>query len=257
MKEFDPTPAYRFALPTRTEAEKAFLGALEQTARDSATTYVEKFMAFPLWAPRQSVARFLAQWEVFKLVEQVHGSIVECGVAFGGGLMAWAHFASIVDPYCHTRRVVGFDTFEGFTGMSEGDAGAQSGLAEKGGMAVPLADEIERVVGLHDHNRPIGHIARVEIVRGDACDTIRRYVAEHPELVVALLVLDFDVYKPTAAALRWLLPLVPPGGVVLFDELNCRDWPGETLAAWESGLLRKYTPRRCPHTSTMSYVVVQ
>lgn len=260
-----PAAPYRFPLPTRTPQEVTFLGNLEAAAQASKTSNVERFMHFPLWAPRQAVARFLAQWEVYKLVQDIHGSIVECGVAFGGGLMAWAHFLSITEPVAHTRRVIGFDTFEGFQGMGAQDAGAQSGLAQAGGMAIPLEAEIAALAALHDHNRAVGHIPRVELVKGDAADdvgagkvgTIGQYVQDHPELVVAMLVLDFDVYKPTKAALRWLVPRIPPGGVILFDEVNCRDWPGETLAVREAGLLDQHRLRRCAYTSTMSYTVVE
>jgi len=261
------TQAYRFPLPTRTVQEQAFLANLERQATLSKTSNVERFMHFPLWAPRQAVARFLAQWEVFQLVQGVHGSIVECGVAFGGGLMAWAHFLSITEPVAHTRRVIGFDTFEGFPDMAAQDAGAQSGLAEAGGMAIPLDEEIAAVAALHDHNRAVGHIPRVELVKGDAAGpagTIAKYVVAHPEMVVSLLVLDFDVYKPTAAALAFLVPLMPRGGVILFDEINCKDWPGETQALLDAGYAmgsgHRIWPlrlRRCQYTSTMSYAVLE
>lgn len=248
---------YRFALPTKTDRELGFMESLEKAARSSSTSNVERFLHFPLWSPRQAVARFLAQWELFKLVQDIHGSIVECGVAFGGGLMAWAHFLSIAEPVAHTRRVIGFDTFGGFKAMAAQDAGAQSGMAYEGGMAIPLEEEIKALVALHDQNRAVGHIPRVELVKGDACETIVRYVLHHPELVISLLVLDFDVYEPTRAALQHLLPLVPKGGVVVFDELNCRDWPGETTAVRESGLLDRFRLRRCAYTSTTSYVVIE
>lgn len=248
---------YRFDLPTRTTQEKDFLSSLGDAAVSSHTTNVERFMHFPLWAPRQAIARFLAQWEIYKLISEVHGSIVECGVAFGGGLMAWAHFVSIVEPYAHTRRVIGFDTFQGFPRMSEHEKGAESGLAEAGAMAVPLDGEIAALARLHDLNRPVGHIPRVELVKGDACETIQAYVKKNEHLVVAALVLDFDIFEPTAAALRWLLPLMPVGGVVVFDEVNCKDWPGETAALRASGLWQRGKLRRCAHTSTMSYVVLE
>lgn len=249
--------SYRFPLPTRTPTERGFLTRLTDAARKSQTSNVERFMNFPLWAPRQNVARFLAQWEVFKLMREVHGSIVEGGVAFGGGLMAWAHFLSIAEPYAHTRRVIGFDTFEGFPAMSPADAGAESGLAEAGGMSIPLEEEIGALCALHDDNRPLGHIPRVEIVKGDACATIPEYVRANPHLVVAGLVLDFDIYEPTLVALRELVPLMPRGGVVVFDEVNCKDWPGETTALVESRLLTLGRLRRCEGTSTTSYLVIE
>jgi len=249
-------PAHRFEMPTRTEREQEFLSFLEAAAQDSKTTNVERFANFPLWAPRQNVSRFLAQWEIYREhILPVHGSIIECGVAFGGGLMAWAHFASILESVNHTRRVVGFDTFSGFTGMSEQDAKAESGLAYAGGMAAPVEAEIHYVAGLHDLNRAVGHIPRVELVKGDANLTIRQYVRDNPHLVVAALVLDFDVFLPTHTALEWFRPLMPKGAVIIFDELNCKDWPGETQAALE--LIPTLRLRRFSWCSTLSYAVIE
>ena len=35
----------------------------------------------------------------------------------GGGLLTWAQFSAIYEPYNHTRRIVGFDTFAGFPNL--------------------------------------------------------------------------------------------------------------------------------------------
>jgi hypothetical protein len=242
-------------MPTRTEKERGFLERLEELAQQSQTTNVERFANFPLWAPRQNVARFLAQWEIYRQhVVHVHGSIIEGGVAFGGGLMAWAHFASILEPVNHTRRCLAFDTFSGFPGMSKEDERAESGLAYAGGMAAPVDAEIAQLAALHDTNRAVGHIPRVELVKGDACQTIPAFVEANPHLVIALLTLDFDIYAPTATALRCFLPLMPKGAVVVFDELNCKDWPGETQAVLK--MLPSLRLRRFPWVSTMSYAVL-
>lgn len=248
--------AHRFEMPTRTEREHTFLEGLEEAAKESQTTNVERFANFPLWAPRQNVSRFLAQWEIYREhIQHSHGSIIECGVAFGGGLMAWAHFASILEPVNHTRRVIGFDTFAGFVGMSERDAKAESGLAYAGGMAAPVEDEIQNLAHLHDLNRAVGHIPRVELVKGDANQTIKEYVESNPHLVVSALVLDFDVFLPTRRALERFRPLMPKGSVIVFDELNCKDWPGETQAA--ADIIPDLRLRRFPWCSTLSYAVIE
>lgn len=249
------TEAYRFELPTRTQKERDFLGHLESVARRSRTTNVERFMNFPLWAPQQNVARFLAQHQIYREhILPVQGSIVECGVAFGSGIMAWSHFATIFEPVNHVRRVIGFDTFEGFPGMAKQDEKAESQLNYAGGMAIPVEDEIAALAVLHDTNRPVGHIPRIELVKGDACETMPKYREQNPHLVVAALVLDFDIYEPTKVALETFLPLMPKGAVVIFDELGVRDWPGETQAALP--YLRSLRVRRLPFASTISYAVL-
>jgi hypothetical protein len=244
-------------MPTRTPAEKGFLERLEELAQQSQTSFVEKITNAALWMPRQNLARLLAQWELWKLIQDVHGAVIECGVCFGGGLGAWQHFSAITEPYGHVRRCVGFDTFSGFPGMGPEDAGAQSGLAYAGGMAAPVAEEIRALLEAHSTNRPIGHIPRAEIVVGDACETIPAYVREHQHLVIAALVLDFDIAAPTRTAIECFVPLMPRGGVVIFDELNCADWVGETVVVRESGLLKRGLLRRFPYVSTMSYLVLE
>ena len=59
-------------------------------------------------------------------------------------------------------------------------------------------------------------------------------MADHPHLVVSLLFLDFDLYEPTAVALKHFLPRMPRGAILAFDELDNPQWPGETLAVVES-----------------------
>ena len=82
-------------------------------------------------------------------------------------------------------------------------------------------------------NRAAGHMKRVEIVKGDAVETIEEYVSNNPALTVALLYLDFDIYKPTKVALEKLIPLVCKGGIIAFDEFNYDKFPGETEAVKE------------------------
>ncbi len=219
---------------------------------------MEKFANFPCWAPRQNIARFLAQADIYReRILPIHGSIVEGGVAFGSGLFAWAHLASIFEPVDHVRRVVGFDTFSGFPGMATQDAKAESGLAYAGGMATPVDEELAALAACHDTNRAVGHIPRIELVKGDACETMPKYARENPHLLVAALVCDFDVYAPTRCALETFAPLMPLGGVVILDEANCKDWPGETTALRESGLLSRGKLRRFPFVSTLSYLVLE
>ena len=48
---------------------------------------------------------------------------------------------------------------------------------------------------------------------------------------MSLLYLDFDLYEPTCAAIEHLLPRMPKGAILAFDELDNPLWPGETRAA--------------------------
>ena len=176
---------------------------------------------------RQSVARFMVQHEIFKRILNVKGSVIECGVYKGEGLMNWAKLSSTLEPYNYHRKIIGFDTFEGFPSVSQVDKGAKVGqFAEAGDAYEDLLRQIED----YDKNRFINHISKIELVKGDALETIPQYIMENQHLLVSLLYLDFDIYHPTRRALKSFFPRMPKGSIVAFDEVNNEDWPGETNA---------------------------
>ncbi len=217
-----------------------------------------KLQAFPLWVRRQDIAYFMAKYEIFKKIINVNGSIVECGVFVGSGTLTWLHCSSILEPYNHTRKIIAFDTFSGFPGVDEKDVqtGTSEHLVEGGLNTNPsMYDELKELVKIHDANRPLSHINKVELIKGDACETIKKYTADNPHLLISLLYLDFDIYKPTKEALRGLLSRVVKGGIVAFDELNCKQYPGETIAMLEELDLTNVQLERFPFTTHLSYFV--
>ena len=244
---------YRFTAQTRSPGELSYMEGLERAIGESSYSGTERMMNFPLYTPRQDVARFLSKYEIFKRALDVQGSVVECGVFFGGGVLWWAQLSAILEPVNHQRRVIGFDTFSGFPRLAEQDGGSASAEAHEGGLAVDSHAEILRAAELFDRNRPVGHIPKLELVRGDATESIPAYVEANPQLLVSLLYLDFDVYEPTKVALEHFLPRMPKGAVLAFDELNLRDWPGESVALLESFDLRTLRLERFPFSSTISF----
>ena len=242
---------------TRSEKEQSYAARMEQCIADSPFSNLERLQNFSLYTPRQDLTNFLVRYEIFKRALQVQGSIVECGVLHGGGLMAWAQFSAIFEPTNHQRRVVGFDTFSGFPGLAKQDGASESEQARLGGLAVDSYDHLRQCIELYDMNRFIGHVPKVELVRGDATKTIPSYVKENPQLIVSLLYLDFDIYEPTLAALKHFLPRMPKGAVIAFDELNLKDWRGESIAVLESLKLREYRIERCSFGSVMSFAQIE
>lgn len=224
----------------------------------SALPLAQRLQNFPRHVRRQDIARFLTKYDLFQLALPVNGNIVECGVFAGGGLMSWMHFSSILEPYNHTRRIIGFDTFAGFPGVHEKDtkSGSSDHLHRDAfKISSTMKDEIAALATLHDRNRPLGHISKVELVGGDACKTIPRYLKEHPSLLISLLYLDFDIYAPTKSALDHLYARIVKGGIVAFDELNCPEFPGETTALLEALDLGQVELRRTVMDPHISYFI--
>lgn len=220
-----------------TNEEKDLVDSLTNAFSSSILPLPLKLQHFSRHVRRQDIARLLAKYEIFKLGLTVNGSIVECGVFAGAGIMTWLHCSSILEPYNHTRKIIGFDTFSGFPSLDEKDY--RHGYSEhlhEGALKVndSILEEIKNLVGLHDKNRPLSHISKVELIAGDACETIPSFLESHPHLLISLLYLDFDIYKPSKIALENLYPRIVKGGIIAFDELNCPEFPGETLALLET-----------------------
>jgi hypothetical protein len=187
---------------------------------------------FPKYVRRQALTRLLALYELFKMVLDVKGSVVECGVYRGFGLATWAKLSAILEPVNLMRTVYGFDTFTGFPAVGMEDRVLEGTVAapDVGDLAADSYDELQALMAIYDSDRYLGHVPKVKLIRGDAVETIPQFVAENRHLVVSLLFLDFDLFEPTRAALQHLTPRMPKGAVIAFDELDNPIWPGETEA---------------------------
>ena len=256
MKEFDLRNS-----ATQTNADRDYATGMEELFLDSAGSVGDKLDNFARFVSRQSLSVFLAKNELMKMALPVHGSIVECGVFMGGGMFTWAQLSAIYEPVNHTRKVIGFDTFQGHAAISERDDAKGPGVSDEhkqeGSYKFSHLEELKQSVRLFDLNRAIGHIEKVELVPGDATVTIPRHIEDNPHLVVSLLYLDFDLFEPTRVALECLLPRMPKGAVIGFDELNQKQWPGETLAVMEQVGLGKLRIRRFSYTPALSYAIIE
>lgn len=219
----------------------------------------ERIKTFPNYIQTGYLRKFITRLEIYKKVLNVHGSIIECGVLGGDGVFAWAHFAEIFEPYNHLRKVIGFDTFDGFpnTSISDAKSELENEMLKVGGLKSTPFEELNLLVECFDLNRPLSHLPRIELIKGDAIETIPQFVNElNPELVCALLWLDFDLYEPTLQALRHIVPRMPKGAVIAFDELNHPLWPGETKAVLEEIGISNLRIERFSFGSTVSFAVL-
>ncbi|PKN47295.1 MAG: dTDP-6-deoxy-L-hexose 3-O-methyltransferase [Deltaproteobacteria bacterium HGW-Deltaproteobacteria-17] len=240
----------------RTNAEQVEASRNRALFEANPSSWETKLENFPKYVRRQNLTRFLALYEIFKLILPVKGSIIECGVNHGFGTMSWAKFSAILEPVNLMRRVYGFDTFEGFPGVSEKDRSATSQHVKEGDLAADVHDELTQLFDIYDSTRFIGHVNKVKLVRGDATKTIPAFVEENPHLLVSLLYLDFDLYEPTKVALEHFLPRMPRGAVVAFDELDNPLWPGETLAMLETHARRPLRIQRLDFDPYIGFAIL-
>lgn len=219
---------------------------------------VEKLESFCKYVSRQSITKFIARSKIFEKQLTVNGSIVEIGVHRGASFMTWAQLSSIYEPVNYTRKIIGFDTFEGFPKIDKKDSLGKSETLKKGGFNVDESslEDLHRAIKLFDENRLMNHIPKCEIIKGDVGQTLPEYLDKNPHLLVSLLHLDADLYEPTKISLENIIPRMPKGAVILFDELNMDLFPGETIALLESLNINQKKIERFSFATSMSYLII-
>ena len=247
------------AIVLTAQSEEEAFTALAASLRDSGVPPGEILGNLGLYMPSKHLARLLFFRDIYPLALNTHGIIVEFGVRWGATLALLANLRSIYEPFNRHRRIVGFDTFDGFRGVASED-GAGAGTRFRDGdfsVSTSYDQELAGVLALHEKTNPMSHLRRFELVKGDAVQTVPAWFEAHPEAVVSLAIFDFDIYAPTKAALLAVKPRLFKGSVLVFDELADDVFPGETIAVQEVLGLNNLRIQRSPSVSRVCYAVVE
>jgi len=186
---------------------------------------------FPRYIRRQDCARFLALYEAYKMAADVKGSIVECGVHRGFSAFSWMLFCSTFEPVNYYRKIICFDTFEGFPDIAEEDASKHKNPERRvGAFSDSDLGGQKRCAQLAQWNSLLYNVPRMQFIKGDFLETGPAYIDQNKHLIISHLYLDFDLFEPTKEALQLFVMRMPKGAVLILDELNNERWPGEVEA---------------------------
>ena len=228
---------------------------LNECFSNSTGTNVDKLRGFTRFVPIPEINRFLAKDKIFQKIIPIHGSIIECGVFNGAGLMTWGLLSSIYEPLNHIRKIYGFDTFCGFPNTTIQDNSKNKNV-KTGGVCGTSKVELEESIEIYNTFRPLGHIPKIELIEGDALRTIPEFLNNNKHIIVSLLYLDFDLYEPTKCALENFLPRMPKGSIIVFDQLNQKRWYGETLALLDTLGIKNVQLNRFVSQPQISYAIL-
>lgn len=202
---------------------------------------------------RQSISRILYYDDLYKKILGVPGVICEFGVQWGTTLSQLMAFRGIYEPYNHSRKIYGFDTFEGFPVVDEKD----HGFSQLGDYPVNPGhiELLEEILTIHESYSPLSHIKKFDLIKGDASLTVGPWLAENPHTIISMAIFDMDVYKPTRDVLELILPRLTKGSLLVFDELNAKTFPGETQAVDEVLGLNNIRLRHNPNQPICAWAV--
>jgi hypothetical protein len=203
-----------------------------------------------LFSNRVAVQSLITRYELYKMVLDIPGDIVECGVYQGNSFLWLAHLSVILEPYAINRRFIGFDTFEGFASI---DSNRDPKDVSSENFSDTCYEDIEKAISAIDIIRPVNKIPRFELVKGDIIETVPKYLKENPAFTCAMLILDTDLYRPTLTALENFLPNMPKGAIVVLDEYNYQNFRGETQALKDYQAIGNFKLKRFRYDSCLAY----
>ena len=164
---------------------------------------------------------------------------------------------SIHEPFNKQRKIIGFDTFSGYTNMSAIDKESEVWQKNSYDTDIDYVDYLKKLINVHEGCNVLGHLqGKHELVVGDATKTVPQYFNEHPETLVAFAFFDIGIYEPTKVALEYVVKNMVPGGVILMDELTWSEAPGEAIAFKEIFQGIKYKIEKCLYYPSKSIVTI-
>ncbi len=205
-----------------------------------------------LYMNRQTLSRLICLHEIYKKIIDVPGVIMQFGVHWGRDLVSLINFRGMYEPSKYTRKIIGFDTFEGLPELHEKDGN----IGSKGDFSVTedYIKYLEELLLYHESECYLSHIKKFELVKGDVRETLPIYLEKNRETIIALAYLDLDLYDPTKKVLEIIEPYLIKGSIIAFDELNFKAFPGESIAFRES-FSKKYKLHTFNIDPLISYLV--
>ena len=193
------------------------------------------------------ISKILSHYEIYKMIKEVPGEIIECGVFKGASYLRFAMFREIFgNPF--SKKIIGFDTFSKFPETTfQDDNKARNKFINSAGSDSISKEQLLKILdnkGLNKH---------VDLIEGDITETIPSYVKANPELKISLLNLDTDIYEPAVTILEHLYPKITKGGILMLDDYGTH--PGETKAVDEYFKNKTVEIKKFPFAMTPCYII--
>lgn len=196
------------------------------------------------------LARILAVGHIYQKIVDLPGAVLDIGTWRGQTAVLCENYRAIYEPLHFNRRIVCFDTFEGYVGFSDRDK--ETSLHKEGTYKVgggSYAEYLRELLVLHEQSNIGGNNSnKHKVIAGDCRETIPQFFADNPNEFVALAFFDVNAFEPTAQAFEDVYKRLVPGGLMAFWQLTRNIIPAEGRVYSEQILLN--VPHRIQRTPT-------
>lgn len=197
---------------------------------------------FYLTSQPYRLGNMLAHYELYKMITNLPGDLVELGVFKGCSMVQWGTFRELLENE-NSRRMIGFDMFGEFPA------------------SVKVESDMEFIQNWNDcfknefisreeiyESLKLKGIGNVELVQGNIKETLPKFLKRNRQMRIALLHIDTDVYEPCKVGLELLFDLIVPNGLIVFDDYSAIE--GETVAVDEFFANKKHTFKKFSFSHT-------
>lgn len=222
------------------------------------STDEEKERSLGLFLRGSLLARLFAIRELYELIVDKPGAIFDVGTWRGQTAVLCENLRAIFEPLHLNRRIVAFDTFEGYVGFTEKDA--KSELHKNGTYKVEEGyDEyLANLLELHEQSNVMGHnFGKHKVIKGDCTQTIPDFLNKHKEEYLALSFFDINAVEPTLKVFDEIYQRTIPSGVIAFWQMS----RGESITGegyvYANEILSKYehTVHRSKFYPSLCYII--
>jgi len=192
------------------------------------------------------IGKFLNHLEIYKKIVGLDGDILEFGVYKGTSLVRLISFRDLLENQ-NSRKIIGFDAFGKFPNdlELESDKSFVENFEGAGGYGLTKEE-------LDNHLQKKG-TANYKLIEGNILETLPSFLLENPNLKIALLHIDVDVYEPSKIILELLWEKIIPGGILMLDDYGTVE--GETKAVDEFFKGQEINIHKMPYYHIPAYIV--
>ena len=186
---------------------------------------IKKFLIENKFYETVSLDRFekvLMQLEIFKIIKNVKGCILEFGIFRGNSFIRFMLFNKI---YNFKKKFYGFDTFGEFPkGKNYFDNLQRNKFTKSAGTSSINKLSLNRILKKKK-------LTNFTLIKGDVLATLPRFIRKNKKLKISLINLDLDLYEPSKIVLESLYSRLSKNGIIILD--NYKTFYGETKAVNE------------------------
>lgn len=210
--------------------DKEHWDELQRIVAEKEIAFDEMMINFPAFIRRREMTRLLADYDLFRMVADLPGSIVELGVFLGAGIFTWSKLLETFVPGDRSRKVFGFESGDGYRDFAPQDGNPMPWIDNVIGRKNVPDGYLDEMVRLTNLDNMIVGVERCRVIHGNILETVPQFAEQSQGMRFCLLFLDVNLYKPTLAGLRSIYPLLVPGSVIALNGYGSPPWRGETSA---------------------------